>query len=48
MGDDLIDLPSLTRCGLAIAPANAANRQTKRSCCQKWLAAKVLVREAIN
>ncbi|MCK6390940.1 MAG: HAD hydrolase family protein [Azonexus sp.] len=23
MGDDLIDLPALTRCGLAIAPANA-------------------------
>ena len=23
MGDDLIDLPAMTRCGLAIAPANA-------------------------
>jgi 3-deoxy-D-manno-octulosonate 8-phosphate phosphatase (KDO 8-P phosphatase) len=31
MGDDLIDLPAMTRCGLAIAPANARPVVKKRA-----------------
>ena len=31
MGDDLIDLPVMTRCGLAIAPANARPVVKKRA-----------------
>ena len=49
MGDDLIDLPAMTRCGLAIAPANARQIVKERAhMVTEAGGGKGVVREAIE